>query len=72
MKWYDYLIAYSFEKDENEITTHYNGSTQLSRKRKINSFEEIDSVIDFLTKQNEGAKNLIINNIMYLGKNRHN
>lgn len=70
MKWYDYLISYSFEKDG--IIAPYNCSTQLSRTKKINSFEEVDSVIDFLTKRNEGAKNLIINNIMYLGKNRHN
>lgn len=69
MKWYDYLIAYSFEKDE--AIAPYNGSMQLSRKRKINSFEEVDSVIDFLTKRNEGAKKLIINNIIYLGKNYH-
>lgn len=69
MKWYDYLISYSFEKDG--TIASYNGSMQLPRKRKINSFEEVDSVIDFLTKRNEGAKNLIINNIMYLGKNRH-
>ena len=70
MKWHDYLIIYSFEKGSPMV--HYNCSTQLSRTKKINSFEEVDSVIDFLTKRNEGAKNLIINNIMYLGKNRHN
>lgn len=69
MKWYDYLIAYSFEKDG--AISSYNGSMQLSRTKKINSFEEVNSVIDFLTKQHEGAKNLMINNIMYLGKNRH-
>lgn len=71
MKWYDYLIAYRFEKDENGTTTNHSGSVQLSRKRKINSFEEVDSVRDFLTKRNAGAKNLMINNIMYLGKNHH-
>ena len=69
MKWYDYLISYSFEKED--TLASYNGSMQLSRKRKINSFEEVDSVIDFLTEKNEGAKNLMINNFIYLGKNRH-
>ena len=69
MKWYDYLISYSFVTDE--AIAPYNGSMQLSRKRKINSFEEVDSVIDFLSKRNEGAKNLMINNIIYLGKNHH-
>ena len=69
MKWYDYLIVYSFEKDSPKA--HYNCSTQLSRTKKINSFEEVESVMDFLTKRNEGAKNLMINNFIYLGKNRH-
>lgn len=69
MKWHDYLISYSFETDK--ALAPYNGSTQLSRIKKINSFEEVNSVTDFLTKQHEGAKNLIINNIMYLGKNYH-
>lgn len=69
MKWHDYLVIYSFETDG--IITLHNGSMQLSRSRKINSFEEVNSVIDFLTKQHEGAKNLMINNFIYLGKNRH-
>lgn len=69
MKWHDYLITYSFEKDGCLIP--YKGSTQLSRTKKINSFEEVNSVIDFLTGQDEGVKNLMIDNIMYLGKNRH-
>ena len=37
---------------------------------KVNA-EEVNSVIDFLTKQHEGAKNLMINNFIYLGKNHH-
>ena len=69
MKWYDYLIVYSFEKDG--VISPYNGSMQLSRTKKINSFEEVNSVTDFLTEQHEGAKNLMINNFIYLGKNRH-
>lgn len=69
MKWYDYLISYSFKIDG--AISLYNGSTQLSRTKKINCFEEVNSVIDFLTEQHEGAKNLMINNIMYLGKNHH-
>lgn len=69
MKWRDYLITYSFEKDG--CLTPCKGSIQLTRKNKINSFKEIDAVINFITEQVEGAKNLIIDNIMYLGKNHH-
>lgn len=69
MKWYDYLIVYSFEK--NEYLTPCKGSMRLARKNKIDSFKEVDDVISFITEQTEGAKNVIIDNIMYLGKNRH-
>lgn len=69
MKWHDYLIHYSFEK-EGTIGL-CNGSIHLSRTKKINSFEEVNSVVAYLEEQNEGAKNLLINNFMYLGRNRH-
>lgn len=68
MKWHCYLIAYSFEKDG--YLTPGKGSAKLIRKKKINSFKEIDEVIDFITKRVEGAKSVIIENIMYLGKSR--
>ena len=69
MKWHDYLISYNFEKDG--YLTPGKGSIKLSRKNKINSFKEVDEVIDFITKQIDGTKNIMINNIMYLGKNRY-
>ena len=68
MKWHCYLITYSFEKDG--YLTPCKGFAKLMRKKKINSFKEVDEAIDFITKQVEGAKNVIIENIMYLGKNR--
>lgn len=70
MKWHDYLIDYSFKKDG--YLDLGKGSIRLSRKNKINSFEEVDSVINFITEQVEGAKNLMINNIIYLGRHKHN
>lgn len=69
MKWHCYLIIYSFEKDG--YLTPCKGSIKLARKKKINSFKEVDEVIDFITKQIEGARNIIIENIMYLGKSHY-
>lgn len=66
---YDYLISYTF-KGEGFITP-CTGTIGISRKYKIKTFEDTKSVSDFITSQIEGASNLAINNIMYLGRNRH-
>jgi hypothetical protein len=68
-KMYDYLIAYTFSKEG--YLTQCNGMMSLSRVNKIDTFDEVHLVLDFLREHTEGAENICINNIMYLGRNRH-
>ena len=68
-KWYDYLISYTFAKEG--YLTPCTGTMSLSRLRKINNHDEASSVREFVESQIEGATNLAINNIMFLGRNRH-
>ena len=68
-KWYDYLITYSFNKEG--YISQCRGMTYLSRLNKIDNFKEVDLVLDFLEERLEGAKNIVIENIMYLGRNEH-
>ena len=69
MKMYDYLIAYNFNADG--YLTTCSGTTQLSRKNKIDSFEELNEVTKFLTERIEGAKNVSVYNFVLLGYNEH-
>lgn len=68
-KWHDYLVAYTFSKEG--YLTPCTGTIGLSRLNKIDSFDEVKSVTDYIESQIDGAKNVAINNIMYLGRNRH-
>lgn len=68
-KWYDYLISFTFAQEG--FLTPSSGTTAVSRLNKINTIEEAESVRKFLEGRIDGAKNLAINNIMYLGRNRH-
>ena len=68
-KWYDYLISFTFSAEG--YLTPSTGTTAVSRTHKIDNIEEAESVRKFLEDRIEGAKNLAINNIMYLGRNRH-
>lgn len=68
-KWYDYLINYTFNKEG--YLTQCGGMMSMSRMHKIDNFDEVRSVVDFLQEQIEGAQNIVITNIMYLGRNRH-
>lgn len=68
-KWYDYLISFTFTQDG--YLSPCTGTTCVSRLNKINNFDEAESVRKFLEDRIDGAKNLAINNIMYLGRNRH-
>ena len=45
--------------------------TSLSRVNKIDTFDEVRLVVDFLREHTEGAENIVINNIIYLGRNKH-
>lgn len=68
-RMYDYLISYTFSREG--YLTPCTGTTELSRARKINTFDEVHSVTSFIEERIEGAKNLSINNIVYLGRNTH-
>lgn len=68
-KWYDYLISFTFSAEG--YLTSSTGTTAVSRTHKIDNLDEAESVRKFLEDRIEGAKNLSINNIVYLGRNRH-
>jgi hypothetical protein len=68
-KRYDYIISYSFNKEG--YLSQCNGMTSLSRVNKIDTFDEVRLVVDFLREHTEGAENIVINNIIYLGRNKH-
>lgn len=68
-KWYDYLISFTFSAEG--YLTPSTGTTAVSRTHKIDNIEEAESVRKFLEDRIDGAKNLAINNIMYLGRNKH-
>lgn len=68
-KMYDYLISYIFTADGYLTPSH--GTSCVSRMDKINTFDEVESVRSFLEDRIEGAKNLAINNIIFLGRNKH-
>lgn len=68
-KWYDYLISFTFSKEG--YLTACNGTSSVSRLHKIDNHDEAESIRKFLEGGIDGAKNLAITNIMYLGRNRH-
>lgn len=69
MKMYDYLIAYDFSADK--YLTPCRGTMKFSSKTKIKTFEDVSDVEKYITSQIEGAKNLAIYNIVFLGRNKH-
>lgn len=69
MKMYDYLVAYNFTADG--YLTHSTGTIQISRKKKIDSFDELTSVKEFIAERIPEAKNLTIYNFVLLGRNEH-
>lgn len=68
-KWYDYVVSYSFERDS--YITPGQGTMEVSRTRKINSFDAVKQVKELIQDTVPGSKNILINNIMYLGRNSH-
>ena len=69
MKLYDYLVSYVFSKDG--YLTPCSGTSQISRKTKIETFEDLNEVRDYLTKSIDGAQNISIHNFILLGRNKH-
>lgn len=68
-KWYDYLISFTFSKEG--YLTPCSGTSSVSRVHKIDNHDEAESVRKFLEGEIDGAENLAITNIMYLGRNKH-
>lgn len=70
MKMYDYLVAYKFTHPN--YLTASDGSIQISRTHKIDSFEELNSVTKFIEERlPEGSTNVAVYNIILLGRNEH-
>ena len=69
MKMYDYLVAYNYSMDG--YLTFCTGTMQVSRKKKINSCEELNSLVEFVAQQVPGAKNVSVYNFILLGRNKH-
>lgn len=69
MKMYDYLVAYNFSADG--YLTPCSGTMQISRKKKIKTFEDINAVNKFITENIEGSRNVSMYNFILLGRNNH-
>ena len=69
MLMYDYIVAYTFNRDG--YLTPCTGTMQCSRKKKVRTFNDINNLIDEITERIDGAKNLSIDNLILLGRNWH-
>ena len=69
MKMYDYLVAYTFNKEG--YLTQCGGNSCISRKKKIKTFDDISEVRNMLTESIPGSSNMCINNFVFLGRNKH-
>ena len=69
MKMYDYLVSYIFLR-EGYLTPCY-GNIQISRKKKIKTFEDINELNKWIVDRIDGASNLSTYNFILLGRNRH-
>ena len=69
MKMYDYLVAYKFSKEG--CLTCCDGTSQISRKKKINTFEDINETNKVIADSIEGASNVSIYNFILLARNEH-
>ena len=68
---YDYLVAYKFNAEG--FLTACDGTIQISRKKKIKTFEDINEVVKCITDRLSGQKvsNVSIYNFILLGHNKH-
>ena len=68
MKTYDYLVSYMFDSDEHLGPCY--GTAQISRSRKITTFDDVNELVKFLEEHVKSAKNVSIHNFILLGRNR--
>lgn len=67
-KMYQYLVTYSCKKDD--IFGACTVVSQIYRAKKIKSFDDINSLITYLTETNEGISNVGITNFILLGRHK--
>ena len=69
MRMYDYLVSYHF--DAKGCVTPCHGTVQISRKKKIKTFEDINEINKLIEESIDDATNLSIYNFVLLGRNKH-
>ena len=69
MKKYDYLIAYDFSCKG--YLTPCSGTIQVSRDKKIKTFDDINELNKLISESIDGASNVSIYNFILLGRNKH-
>ena len=69
MRMYDYLISYTFNREG--YLSQCGGDSCFSRKKKIKTFDDVSEVRKCLTNSIPGSSNMCINNIIFLGRNKH-
>lgn len=69
MKMYDYLVSYNFTAEG--YLGSSSGTSQISRKKKIKTFEDINELSKFIQERIPGSSNIAINNFILLGRNKH-
>lgn len=69
MKLYDYLVSYNFSA-KGYLTTS-TGTMQISRKKKISTFEDINELNKFITESIDGSSNVAVYSFIFLGRNKH-
>lgn len=69
MRTYDYLVSYNFSADG--YLTPCTGTTQISRQKKIKTFQDINELNALITDKIEGSTNVSVYNFILLGRNKH-
>lgn len=69
MKMYDYLVSYNFSAKG--YLTPSTGTIQISRKKKISTFEDVNELNKLITESIDGSSNVAIYNFILLGRNKH-
>lgn len=69
MRMYDYLVSYTFNREG--YLSQCGGDTCISRKNKIKTFDDISAIRKLLIESISGSSNMCINNIVFLGRNKH-
>ena len=69
MRMYEYLVSYWFLQEGCLTPSH--GTTEIYRKKKIQTLKDISELNKFIEERIEGASNLGIYNFILLGRNEH-